>query len=215
MFDLEKSIVEWRTRMVAAGVTTPAPLEELELHLRDEIEQQMKSGLSEPKAFELAAATVGPAGLLTREFQKINHGERTPRQKRIAAIMFALVLGFYSLALTWALLAHDLAFGERLSGFGSLATLIGLVFLARQVLPRFSPIITSKAAQSALGLIGGVSGAVWFVVFAWLILPRCDFTVEQMRMAIYWAIVPTLVLPTIAFLVLDKSESQLSVTANS
>ena len=46
MFDLEKAIADWRRQMLAAGIKTPVPLEELESHLREEIEQQMKSGLT-------------------------------------------------------------------------------------------------------------------------------------------------------------------------
>ena len=34
MFDLEKSITRWREQMLAAGIKTPSPLEELENHLR-------------------------------------------------------------------------------------------------------------------------------------------------------------------------------------
>jgi len=37
MFNLEPSIAEWRRQMLAAGVKTPVPLEELESHLRDEL----------------------------------------------------------------------------------------------------------------------------------------------------------------------------------
>ena len=44
MFDLEKSIADWRTQMLAAGIKSPVPLEELESHLREEITQQTKSG---------------------------------------------------------------------------------------------------------------------------------------------------------------------------
>jgi hypothetical protein len=40
MFDLEKSIPEWRQKMFAAGISAVA-LEELESHLREEIEQQI------------------------------------------------------------------------------------------------------------------------------------------------------------------------------
>jgi hypothetical protein len=32
--------------MLAAGIETPLPLEELEIHLREEIERQVKSGLN-------------------------------------------------------------------------------------------------------------------------------------------------------------------------
>jgi hypothetical protein len=45
MFNLEQAIADWRKQMLAAGIKTPVPLEELESHLRDEIEWQMKSGI--------------------------------------------------------------------------------------------------------------------------------------------------------------------------
>jgi hypothetical protein len=45
MFSLEQSIAEWRTQMLAAGIKTPTLLEELENHLRDEIERQAKLNL--------------------------------------------------------------------------------------------------------------------------------------------------------------------------
>jgi len=37
MFDLEQAIIAWRQQMLAAGIKSPVPLEELENHLRDEI----------------------------------------------------------------------------------------------------------------------------------------------------------------------------------
>ena len=61
MFDLEKAIAEWRRQMLAAGIKTPVPLEELESHLREDIERQMKSGLSAQRAFEIAMENIGQA----------------------------------------------------------------------------------------------------------------------------------------------------------
>jgi hypothetical protein len=61
MFDLEPVIAEWRKQMLAAGIKTPVPLEELEIHLREDIEQQMKTGLSAPAAFNLASARMAMA----------------------------------------------------------------------------------------------------------------------------------------------------------
>ena len=72
MFDLEQSITEWRRQMIAAGIKTPVPLEELESHLREEIEQQMKSGSNERQAFETAMAQIGQAKPLKMEFKKID-----------------------------------------------------------------------------------------------------------------------------------------------
>ena len=72
MFDLEQSIADWRRQMLAAGIKTPAPLEELEIHLREEIERQIKAGAIEPQAFEAATERMGQAGPIKIEFKKIN-----------------------------------------------------------------------------------------------------------------------------------------------
>jgi hypothetical protein len=68
MFNLEQSIAEWRRKMLAAGIEAPAPLDELELHLREDIEVRVKSGWDERQAFEMAAEQIGRAGLLQKEF---------------------------------------------------------------------------------------------------------------------------------------------------
>jgi len=43
MFNLESAISEWRRQMLAAGIQSPVPLDELEAHLRDELEHQLHS----------------------------------------------------------------------------------------------------------------------------------------------------------------------------
>jgi len=70
MFNLEQAIADWRRQMLAAGIKTPVPLEELEGHLREEIERQMKLGLSEQKAFEDSILRIGQPEILGNEFKK-------------------------------------------------------------------------------------------------------------------------------------------------
>jgi hypothetical protein len=70
MFDLETAIAEWRTLMLATGIKSPVPLEELEAHLREETTRQIKSGVIESEAFNSAAEKIGPASLLNTEFGK-------------------------------------------------------------------------------------------------------------------------------------------------
>jgi hypothetical protein len=70
MFDLEQSIAEWRKQMLAAGIKSPVLLDELESHLREEIEEQTKSGNSPQQAFEMAVDRIGQAILLRQEFAK-------------------------------------------------------------------------------------------------------------------------------------------------
>ncbi len=70
MFDLEQSIADWRRQMLAAGIKTPVPLEELEIHLREEIERQMQSGFNSQQSFEFAVRRIGRGFDLKTEFAK-------------------------------------------------------------------------------------------------------------------------------------------------
>jgi hypothetical protein len=91
MFNLEQSISEWRKQMLAAGIKTPAPLEELEVHLREEIERQMKSGLGEPKAFEVSASRIGQPEILGSEFKK-SEGTLIKTTGIFAAVVGAVII---------------------------------------------------------------------------------------------------------------------------
>jgi len=71
MFNLEQAIAEWRMQMLAAGVKNPNVLDELESHLREDVEQQMRLGLSAEHAFAAAVRRIGQAGSLRREFAKV------------------------------------------------------------------------------------------------------------------------------------------------
>lgn len=70
MFNLEQSIAEWRKQMLAAGIKSPVPLEELESHLREEIEAQVHSGKNEQQAFEATVLHMGQGQELRIEFSK-------------------------------------------------------------------------------------------------------------------------------------------------
>jgi hypothetical protein len=71
MFNLEQSVAEWRRQMLAAGVKTQNVLDELESHLREDVERQMQSGVSAEKAFEAAFQRIGPVSSLKLEFAKV------------------------------------------------------------------------------------------------------------------------------------------------
>lgn len=70
MFDLDQAIAEWRRQMLAAGIKSPVPLEELESHLREDVEVGMRSGLTAQSAFETAERRMGQADGLKAEFKK-------------------------------------------------------------------------------------------------------------------------------------------------
>jgi len=71
MFDLEKSIAAWRIQMLVAGIKFPVPLKELEIHLREEIEQQLHKGIGAQAAFDAAVKQLGHADVLRQEFKQV------------------------------------------------------------------------------------------------------------------------------------------------
>ena len=81
MFDLEKSIVAWRRQMQAAGIKTPAHLDELEGHLRAEIEVRLRSGAAAKQAFALAVQCVGEPAAVQHEFAKASAARGTRRER--------------------------------------------------------------------------------------------------------------------------------------
>ena len=68
MNDLESLVARWRRDMLAAGMKSPVPLEELESHLRDDIEAQMRAGVETAQAFNAAVQRLGTARGLMAEF---------------------------------------------------------------------------------------------------------------------------------------------------
>lgn len=71
MFDLEQAIAEWRRKMTAAGIKTPTLLEELESHLRDEVDRRAQSGGDLNLAFCGAMEQLGQPRALKTEFAKL------------------------------------------------------------------------------------------------------------------------------------------------
>ncbi len=75
--------------MLAAGIQSPVPLEELESHVREETERLATSGMDEQKAFEISVQQIGRPKGLKHEFKK---SERLP-MKRIFKFVTAFLVG--------------------------------------------------------------------------------------------------------------------------
>jgi ATP-dependent Clp protease ATP-binding subunit ClpA len=72
MFELDQAIAEWRQRMIAGGIKSPVPLEELESHLREDVQNQIRSGATPERAFIAATKQMGVRRELVRaEIEKI------------------------------------------------------------------------------------------------------------------------------------------------
>lgn len=87
MFNLEQAILEWRRQMLSAGIKSPVPLEELESHLREEVERQMRTGMEAERAFEFSVGQIGGAQRIKMEFTKIERN----RMKRATYIILGIL----------------------------------------------------------------------------------------------------------------------------
>ena len=81
MFELGQAISDWRLEMECQGIKETETLDELEGHLRDDLEEQVRSGMPIQQAFERARAHIGNTGSLETEFEKIRVTEFFHRLK--------------------------------------------------------------------------------------------------------------------------------------
>jgi putative ABC transport system permease protein len=95
MFDLEKEIKQWLRSFSKHQAFDHGSLREMELHLRDQIEDLVASGKSEEEAFRLAVAEFGNIdSMASEEFQNLRR-----RTKFVSIIYTALAKNFYFTAI--------------------------------------------------------------------------------------------------------------------
>ena len=190
MFDLEQSINEWRRQMLAAGVKTPVPLEELEGHLREEIERLMESGLDEQSAFDTAVKNLGPAQALRDEFKKMK-ATWSPRQWLVfemlcafSALVYPLVLGVN------AFLVRDGGFSEMNARQQASSVAAGLAYSLfaiglRCFSLRFPALLNNRNRDAIF-----VPILLWMVVLAWVIMPQCNLDDSARSVLSLWGFAP-------------------------
>jgi hypothetical protein len=160
MFDLEQSIAEWRKQMLAAGIPSPAPLEELENHLREDIGRLMKSGANPSQAFEIAAKNVGPGPALKREFKKTGEplGARLVKLAGLACGTFALLFSLWILFINFFILETDWL--TKLSGL----LLLGIGISSWRYGYKFLPVVPVSPLRTLMGFVCCL-GCLWWMHF--------------------------------------------------
>jgi hypothetical protein len=201
MFDLEKSIADWRAQMLAAGIKTPVPLEELEGHLREEIERQVKSGLNKREAFNTAVTKIGQARALKLEFKKAAASMEAQFVK-LAGIACAVIAGFFSL---WTLLVlltvHEASLAERGLGLAAIASII----LSWRYGHGFLPVISGPQVRVVAGVaccFASFGGMMLFTKFIQYFLERIP--VGQLLVSSLWVWAAMAILGGVAY-VLEKT----------
>ena len=218
MFDLEQSITEWRRQMLAAGIETPVPLEELEIHLREEIERQIKSGLNEQMAFDISVQQIGKANMLKNEFGKVD-GAKESREWKLKQIIFFAGVGLISAFISTCVVFKLGTFAEtspaqQISGLLAVAVML---FLASAGYFGYGllPIILNRRVRVGVCIFSVMLMAFWWAIFFFVILPRVDLTMDQLVVAILWGFVAPFGALAGFVTGLEKAAQRNSVMANS
>jgi hypothetical protein len=193
MFDLEKSIADWRRQMLVAGINTPVPLEELETHLREEIERQTEAGLSGTEAFRVSMQKIGPAQAVQNEFRKVEAIEED-RLWQLVQIMLVVLTGLFPILFASAGFSKHGVFWEMTPGqlIAALTALASFSLLAwsGRLSYRLFPVIPTKRTRDTVHLVCALPVTLWWVAFLCFILPGYDFTVGQLFVTLPWALFP-------------------------
>lgn len=108
MFDLEFNIRSWSDHLRSRGKLNGNDILELESHLRDEIDDLVKGGLSPDEAFIISVKRIGNINAISNEYSKINmtafwkhllvektdqDSERKNRRNIALVVLFSLLAG--------------------------------------------------------------------------------------------------------------------------
>lgn len=193
MFDLDTKIMEWRKQMLASGVKPPVLLDELEGHLREEIERQVKSGVNDEAAFKSALEKIGAAGSLKVEFAKVEKQRRSAKQAKLMPTFILMTIVVFAMFI-WALLFFrvgnfsELTSRQELSGYGALTLMLLFSFGGRFGCKWF-PSIRRKKVRDTICVSAGVLLALWWTLLFWVILPQHEYTMAQLMVIILWSFV--------------------------
>ncbi|MGZ4964596.1 MAG: permease prefix domain 1-containing protein [Limisphaerales bacterium] len=173
MPNLEQAISEWRQQMLAAGIKSPIPLDELESHLRDEIEHQTTKGLNEAEAFQAAVKNIGQGRAIKTEFKKVGRTMSVREWKGFQILTLGFVTLFSLAGARQLGHMHDMASGQLILCWAALVTFLVLPWIGRMGY-RFFPIIRSKRTKGIITGSGGALIALWWIVLFNFILPGHD-----------------------------------------
>jgi hypothetical protein len=130
MGDLDMTIAEWRRQLIAAGIQSHDVLDELESHLREDVEHRVQCGAGAQDAFQKAVQQIGQLERLKAEFDKTEMNERKFMKRGL--IIGAGIIGvMVGMALVMPAVAQYRQIGVMRNGepwlflIGSLLTLSG------------------------------------------------------------------------------------------
>ena len=190
MFNLEQSIADWREQMLAAGIQSPVPLEELEIHLREEIERQMKSELSEQEIFNSAVQKIGPTLAIKNEFAKMDKAKARLNWKLVEILFLAHVFLFPLVVVSGAFLFKngsfsEMTFSQKISSLAAAMACSLFAWGVRLSCGKF-PLVRTNRIRDAIF----VPVMLWLLIFAYLIMPHTNLDDSPRAVASLWGFAP-------------------------
>jgi hypothetical protein len=175
MHNLEQLITEWRKTMGTAPNVSSQTLDELENHLRENVNQLVRAGMTEAEAFERAVTQLGSAPAMASEFQKLNQSTWLPVKVvaglgvTTALLLIFLVTSRDNFRSDFLLATHvfTVALGYTTT---FLVGALGICFVGQRCVSELSPLrmrsltrVTFALGCVAAGLtaIGVALGMVW------------------------------------------------------
>lgn len=105
MFDLNKSILNWKKSLQSCDSFTRENIDELESHLNEQIADLTETGLNDEEAFWVAQKRIGSINTLSYEYNKINVWEGIRKR------LLWMIIGFIALGI----IAHIMNIANSLS----------------------------------------------------------------------------------------------------
>jgi len=176
MHNLEESIAQWRRTIMAAPTFSHETLDELENHLRENVDQLVRSGMTESEAFQRAITQLGGVRGIASEFQKLDQPTWLPVKvitgigvTTALALAILLIVRFDTGRLSFLLASH--VFMVTL-GYTTtfLIGALGICFVVQRCLSDFSPFRVRSftrvtfilgGAAACLTAVGIILAMVW------------------------------------------------------
>jgi hypothetical protein len=185
MLNLDQAIADWRNQLIASGVTTPEVLDELENHLREDVQAQLRAGLKIENAFAIARERLGRCDALQAEFKKV--------ESRSALLMQLTCLLFVGLILWmsgYTFVYLEMKSEEQIVAYAAVAFTLLVACGWRYAVP-YLPVIRHKGKRMTVGFACIVSGVVASNLFCHFVLAPFERNSDGLMPAIgFWAVFP-------------------------
>lgn len=184
MFNLEQAISHWRRELGPVG--PPELLDELESHLRADIEQQLRTGIDAERAFSIAVERIGEPRMLRAEFKKA--GAR--RGELIMAFIVVALVGFILWMSGFTFAQMQLSPGEQVVAYGAVISSLLVACGWRYAVP-FLPVISSKTKRMAMGTASIATGIIITNLLSQFVLPYFEGMNDRQIPAVgFWLLFP-------------------------